>query len=147
MIEEDTSKAQLLRADHLLFVTLKYARTADVIKNAIQRLIAAFEYAFTDLLEVAKKKKKIKEIPPLPLTKAELIKKIYPRKKEIKEYINLYLLLKRIDKLKYTGREEFRKNVTLVTDEVEVNVETLKEYYLKTKEFIEFVDMEVKNEK
>ena len=33
---EDNAKQELKRADHLLYVTLKYTRTVDVIKNTIK---------------------------------------------------------------------------------------------------------------
>ena len=34
---------ELKRADHLVYVSLKYTRTCDIMKNAIKRLIAAFQ--------------------------------------------------------------------------------------------------------
>ena len=49
MIEEseniENAVSQLKRADHLLYVTLKYTRTVDVIKSIIKRLISAFDFA------------------------------------------------------------------------------------------------------
>ena len=52
MIEDaDSSRGQMLRADHLFHVTLKYTRTADVIKNTIKRLVTSLEYAITEILE------------------------------------------------------------------------------------------------
>ena len=34
---------ELKRADHMIYVTLKYTRTADVIHNILKRLINAFD--------------------------------------------------------------------------------------------------------
>ena len=45
------AKEELKRADHLLYVTLKYTRTADVIKNTIHRLLNAIDYAIIFSLE------------------------------------------------------------------------------------------------
>lgn len=137
---EDNAKQELKRADHLLYVTLKYTRTVDVIKNTIKRLINAFDYAILEALEWTIKKKKIKKISDLNKLRAEDLNKVYP---EIKTYIDFYNLLKRVDRAEYTKKEEYRKNVTMiVTDEMilEINIPKLKEYFEKTKEFVEWVD-------
>ena len=130
---EDNAKQELKRADHLLYVTLKYTRTVDVIKNTIKRLINAFDYAILEALEWTIKKKKIKKISDLNKLRAEDLNKVYP---EIKTYIDFYNLLKRVDRAEYAKKEEYRKNVTMmVTDEMilEINIPKLKEYFEKTK--------------
>ena len=137
---EDNAKQELKRADHLLYVTLKYTRTVDVIKNTIKRLINAFDYAILEALEWTIKKKKIKKISDLNKLRAEDLNKVYP---EIKTYIDFYNLLKRVDRAEYAKKEEYRKNVTMmVTDEMilEINIPKLKEYFEKTREFVEWVD-------
>ncbi|MEK7201541.1 MAG: hypothetical protein AAB737_02820, partial [Patescibacteria group bacterium] len=55
------AKEDLKRADHSIYVTLKYTRTVDVIKNVIKRLINACDLAMIEALEHLKKQKKIKE--------------------------------------------------------------------------------------
>jgi len=132
---EDNAINELKRADHLFFVTLKYTRTGDVIKNTIHRLINAFEFSMVDLLT----KKKVKDIPSTPLAQAELLEKLFSKKKEIKDYIDFYYHLKKIDRADYTAKEEYRKNVTLLTGVENVNVERLYEFYQKTKEFVHFI--------
>lgn len=137
---EDSAKQELKRADHLLYVTLKYTRTVDVIKNTIKRLINAFDYAILEALEWTMKKKKIKKISDLNKLRSEDLGKIYP---EIKTYIDFYTLLKRLDRAEYAKREEYRKNVTMIVTEdiiTEINIPKLKEYFEKTKEFVEWVD-------
>ncbi len=140
MIEEevDSSYGQLQRADHLLYVTLKYTRTGDIIKNTIKRLITTFDYTVLEILEVTKDDKKLTEIPMSPIARIELLLKVFPRDKEIRSFYDLYFLLRKIDKSKFKVREEYRKNVTLITDDIEVNVETLKGYFLRVKTFVEF---------
>ena len=60
MLQHDSdSKEELKRADHLLYVTLKYTKNIDVIRNAIRRLINACDYAILDVTEWLKAKKKI----------------------------------------------------------------------------------------
>lgn len=140
MIEDEVDSAygQLQRADHLLYVTLKYTRTGDIIRNTIKRLITTFDFTVLEILEVAKDNKKIKEIPVSPIERTDLLLKVFPRDKELKSFYDLYFLLKKIDKSKFKVKEEYRKNVTLITDEIEVNIEVLKGYFLKIKAFVEF---------
>ena len=41
---------ELKRADHMIYVTLKYTRTADVIQNIIKRLTNAYEFSILETL-------------------------------------------------------------------------------------------------
>ncbi|MEM3690615.1 MAG: hypothetical protein QXZ40_02715, partial [Candidatus Micrarchaeia archaeon] len=50
---------EMKRADHLIYVSLKYTRTVDVIRSIVERLATAYEKAITALLEEAKNQKKI----------------------------------------------------------------------------------------
>jgi hypothetical protein len=131
--DSDNAKGQLLRAEHLFYVTLKYTRTADVIRNAIKRLISALDYTVEDMLEM----KKIKDMPTIPLMRVDMIKKTHPKDKKALELIEFYYLLRRIDKSRFEVKEEFRKNVALIADGETVNIERLKEFLNKTKEFVE----------
>ncbi len=145
MLEHDSdAREELKRADHLLYVTLKYTKNIDVIKNTIRRLINACDYSILDVLEYLKEKKKIKEISLMPITRAEEVKK-YLKKPELVDFINFYLLLKKIDRAEFTKKEEFKKNVRLVVldenDETfEINIEKLYEFFEKTKEFMKYVE-------
>jgi|TARA_Y100000310_G_scaffold186269_1_gene186402 hypothetical protein len=139
MIEdlENDAKAELKRADHLLYVTLKYTRTADIIKSIISRLLFALDFAIADILEKLKEKKKIKVVPKSKIERVDLFSKI-SKSREIKDYINFYFLLRKIDKSSYKAKEEYRKNVTLINQDFDVNLTMIKLYYNKTKRFIEF---------
>lgn len=143
---EDQSEAreELKRADHSIFVTLKYTKTCDVIKNTIHRLINAFDYAIIHALNALKKSKKIKEVPHTPISRAEMLKKTY-RKPEITAFVNFYFMLRKIDHASYSKKEEFRKNVTMSVvlengEVINVNIETLYNYFEKTKEFVNFIE-------
>jgi hypothetical protein len=139
---EDSAKEELKRADHLIYVTLKYTRTSEVIKNTIKRLISAFDYSILEVLEYLKHKKKIKVVPTITKLRAELLQGLLP---ETKYYIEFYFLLKQIDKAELKKKEEYRKNVALIAFDrkgmpLEINIDTLKKYYDKTHEFIEIID-------
>lgn len=139
---EESAKEELKRADHLIYVTLKYTRTADVIKNTIKRLISAFDFGINDALKYYKDKKKTKNIPSLPKLRADLLHEISP---EFRTDMCFYTLLKDINKAEYSKKEEYRKNVALLAhlspkQTVEVNVPKLMDFYNKTVEFIVKVD-------
>ncbi len=143
----DEAKEELKRVDHLVYITLKYTRTCDVIKNTIHRLINAIEFATSEALEHARKKKKIKIVSKISKIKIDTLKDVY--KIKVRDYIALYNLLKQIDKAEFSKREEYRKNVTLISmlkpgEFYEVNTDKLKEFFYKTKEFIDLVGNLVK---
>ncbi|HLD15054.1 MAG TPA: hypothetical protein VJB94_00540 [Candidatus Nanoarchaeia archaeon] len=143
---DENSREELKRADHLLYVSLKYTRTADVIKNTIKRLISAYNFAIFDALTYLKKKKKIKEIPVVPNLRAEALQKLLPA---FKNDIKFYFLLKEIDKAEYSKKEEYRKNVALLAhighgEVMEVSTAVLKEYYERTVAFVETIDVMMK---
>ena len=51
-----------ISADHLLYVSMKYTKTCDVMINLIKRWKIMMDYSFDGLLDKAKKKKMIKNI-------------------------------------------------------------------------------------
>jgi len=141
MIED--AKEELKRADHLIFVSLKYTRTMDVIDSIVKRLISAHKIAVDSLVEYLKEKKKIKEIPFSFKEKLEILRKKM-KQAEIKEFIEFTRFLIRIDKSDHSKKEEFRKNVALIAMEkdtiiAEVSIAILKEYYKKTESLINFI--------
>jgi hypothetical protein len=138
------SVEELKRVDHLIFVSLKYTRTVDVIKNTIHRLISCYDFGMDALLLYAIKKKLIKEAPTIPALKLELLEKLFKENKELLGYLKFYLELRKIIKAEYTKREEYRRHVTMIAhlqdDRIaEVNIDILREYYEKTKSFVTFI--------
>ena len=145
MLQHDSdAREELKRADHLLYVTLKYTKNIDVIKNAIRRLINACDYSILDVMEWMKSKNKITEIPLMPMVRAMEVRKRF-RKIELIDFIDFYLLLKKIDRAEYTKKEEFKKNVRLIAmdedgESWEVNIEKLYEFFERTKDFVSYVE-------
>ena len=72
---ENNIKDEIKRADHLIYVTLKYTRTVDVMKNVIKRLLSALDSGILELLEELKSNGKVSMIPPSPLARLELLEK------------------------------------------------------------------------
>ena len=135
---------ELKRVEHLIYVSLKYTRTVDVIKSIIVRLIDAYDFVFNGLLEKLKDEKKVEEIPTAPRLKCEIIKEQFPDEKKLHSYIDFYLLLRKLNRAKYSEKNEFRRHVTMTThiegeEDMEIDIDTVSEYYKKTKAFIEYV--------
>ncbi|MEK6914474.1 MAG: hypothetical protein AABW83_02375 [Nanoarchaeota archaeon] len=138
-----------ISADHLLYVSMKYTKTCDVMINLIKRWKIMMDYAFDELLEKAKKKKLIKKIPEAPKLKIDLIKETFSKEKAITIALEEYQLFKLIDVLKKTKENEFRKGVCLrVTykgEEIAINLDKLKEYAEIQENFITFIKKYILN--
>jgi len=138
----EMAKEELKRADHLIYVSLKYTRTVDVIKNVILRLISTVEYGIDALFEELKSRKKI-QAPTTPIEKCDLLKQIYSDDKELKNYLDFYLLLRKINQAEVKREREYRRHVTMVanlgTDMMNVDIDLIYKYFEKTKSFIDYV--------
>jgi len=140
----ENAMQELKRVDHLYYVSLKYTRTADMMKHLIDRLINTFSFGIESLLKFAIDKKMIDKMQNNPTLDAELLKKTFSDK-EIPGYMDLYLRLRKIIRAEYSKREEFRRHVTMTCtinngEIAEVNIDILKEYYETAKNFINYVE-------
>lgn len=139
----EAAVGELKRADHMIFVSLKYTRTVDVIKNILGRLILCYDATFDYLASNLKEMKKIEEIPQTRNKKIDILTDYFKDSKDFKDYLEFYLLLRRINKAEFTRRQEFRRHVTMTVileDKrvIELNIDSIEEYYLKTKAFVDF---------
>jgi len=129
-----------ISADHLLYVSLKYTKTCDVIVNLLLRWRIMIEMAMDVLVDNAKKQKKWKPVPNAPRAKLVQLKKIYASDPIISETLSLYELFRDIEGLDKVRENEFRKGVNLrVTyrgEVVNINLDKLKEYAATLERFI-----------
>ena len=132
-----------ISADHLLYVSMKYTKTCDVMINLIKRWKIMMDLSFDALLEKAKKKKIIKKIPDAPKLKIDTVRTAFAKYPEIIDALNEYQMFKLIDVLPKTKENEFRKGVCLrVTykmEEIEIDLDKLKEYSEILEKFITFI--------
>lgn len=132
-----------ISADHLLYVSLKYTKTCDVIINLIKRWTIMISDCVDGLLEQLKKKKKIKTIPLAPRQRLELVKIEFKKSPEVMKAMELYEFFKRIDSLRTIRESEFRKDVRLKIYECDkeliINLDKLKEYAAILESFISYV--------
>ena len=110
------AREELKRLEHTIHVTLKYTRTVDVIRNALERLISIFDFLIEAILEDAKEKNLISSIPKSPSLKSTLVIDTYPEDQRFLNMITFYCFLRDTLNSKYSKREEYRRHVTLVVN-------------------------------
>lgn len=137
VIKEKTS------ADHLLYVSLKYTKTCDVIINLLLRWKIMIDHAMDILIERAKKQKKWKPVPDAPRAKLVQLKRIYDGVSPVHETLELYELFRDIEKLNKVRESEFRKGVNLrvtyMGNEISINLDKLREYSEILERFISYL--------
>ena len=129
-----------ISADHLLYVSLKYTKTCDVILNLLLRWRKMIETSINEMLKHAKKKKKISSVSSNVVGKIEQIRKLFKKDKDFLKVIDMYEMLRKVEDLRKERIGEFRKNVTLKIfyrgKEINVNLEQLKVYAELLEKFI-----------
>ena len=132
-----------ISADHLLYVSLKYTKTCDVIINLLLRWKVMIEQGMERLIEKVKKQKKWKPVPDAPRAKLVQLKQIYTGVSPVNETLELYEMFREIEKLEKVRENEFRKGVNLKVfyknKEVNVNLDKLKEYSEILERFISYL--------
>ena len=134
----ENAKAELRRADHLMYVSLKYTRTVDVLKSLVERLINTYDFLIIALL----KKSGVRDPPRIPRLRVEMLKKFFPEDDALLQQMALYLLLREIANCSFDRRQEFRRHVTMIAHlddkEIEVTIDIAEDYFRKVKEFVDY---------
>ncbi len=144
-MEESLRRAveELKRQEHLVFVSLKYTRTVDVLKNILERMINSYSFAFNALLLYAKEQKLITDYPENKALRCNMLKEIFPDEKNLHAYIDYYLKLRKIIRAEYKKREEYRRHVTMTVvvdgETIEVTMDSVREDYEKLRDFIKYI--------
>lgn len=132
---------ELKRVDHLIYVSLKYTRTVDVILNILNRMVDAYSLIIDALIAFAEEKGKVLSEPESAVERAQLVKAIFHDDDVISDNMMLYLLLRKLLRARNIEREnEYRRHVTMKTiiegrEEI-VNIDIITNYYLYLREFI-----------
>ena len=138
------AKKELLRVDHLIYVTLKYTRTVDVLKNTIGRLINFYEFFVEALAKNALEQKLIESIPPAPKVLCEKLHEVYKDDEVVTECLDFYMFLRTINRADYDKEQEYRRHVTMIVQiegkEHRVNIDIITDYYKRAKEVIDFIE-------
>lgn len=130
-----------ISADHLLYVSLKYTKTCDVILNLLSRWKIMVETSFAFLIEKAGRN--WKPVPDAPRAKVVQLKKLYANEPDVMEALELYEFFRDIEGLEKVRESEFRKGVNLrVTYKgkiVNINLEQLGIYSQILERFISYL--------
>lgn len=110
------AREELKRLEHIIYVSLKYSRTVDVLRNALHRLVNIFDLIIEAFLEKAKEEDLIQALPKSPALRATRLGELYPEDLELQKYLAFYSFLKTVLKLPSEKREEYRRHVTLVVE-------------------------------
>ncbi len=143
---------ELKRVDHLIYVSLKYTRTVDVIRSVINRIMDCYNAIIDGFLEKLEEDSKITEIPQAPMLKVQEIKKHYPDDEVLIKNLDFYIFLRQLYRADFERSGEFRKKVTMTSKvpghgTLEITMVSVMEYYDQTKEFLHHVkDAYIENE-
>ena len=139
----EKSKEELKRADHLIYVSLKYTRTCDIFKSVLERLINAIEYMLDAILKNMENEKIIEDIPAQPVAKSKIVKQ-NTDDESIREMTDLYLRMRKINKAPFDRQREFRRHVTMTVnlegENFDVNIDNITDYYKTVKDYYEIVE-------
>ena len=91
------AREEMKRADHLLYVSLKYTRTVDVIKSLIDRLISSIDSAIEGMLENSMELRKIPEVPENLGLRMDLAREIYDDE-TVNQMIDFGMYLKMVNR-------------------------------------------------
>lgn len=134
---------ELKRAEHLLYVSLKYTRTADVMKSFIARLVASFDFIIEGLLIKKEKSGEVFEVPATPFGKVKEIKRIYSDSVQMINYMDFYLLLRKMMRSTFVADKEFRRHLNMVMNidgrDIMLTIDILTDYYHQTFDFLRFI--------
>ncbi len=135
---------EVKRVDHLIYVSLKYTRTVDVIINVLGRMVDAYSLLMDSLIAKATTEGKVISEPESAIERADLVRSIYSQDTLIVDNVDLYLLLRKLLRARNVEREnEYRRHVTMKTiiegrEEI-VNIDIITNYYLFEREFLAHV--------
>jgi len=135
----DDCQEEMKRIEHLIYVSLKYTRTVDVIKSIIDRFITVFDLCFLGMLEEHEENIPSREIPKSPGLRACLIQEKFKNEPEFLEFIELYHHLRELKRAEFKRSREYRRHVTMTaflqSGPAEITIDTIMEYYKRIKIF------------
>ena len=138
MLQEKIEQAryELVRAEHSLFVTLKFVKSSEVFKIVLLRIISSYQQLIEFLIE-----NKNLEEPYIE----EKLKSAYAEDIMIKQIIEDYLYLKFLDLENAETVNELTKRVALIVNfgddtRFVIDILVIKEYYQKAWDTINFIE-------
>lgn len=145
------ARDELKRLEHIIYVSLKYTRTVDVILNALQRMVSTYDLIVEAFLKRAQEEGKISALPKSPMLRVKNLLEMYPEDKILYNYLRFYAFLKDLLKRPHERREEFRRHVTLIAEvdngTIEIKIDTLLNCEKYVHDFLTYARKELLHEK
>lgn len=139
------------RAEHSVYVSLKYTRTVDVIKNLIDRFVVTLSYGIDALIEYLFEKGKIQEKPDNLIEKINFLSEYYANDELMTDFLDFLLFLRKVSRAEYGKCEEFRRHVTMSVKieggSYDIDIDVLTEHYHNIKKYVEHIKRIVKEMK
>ncbi len=133
---------ELKRVDHLVYVSLKYTRTVDVLMNIVIRMIDGYDKMFEAMLIRAHEQGRIGEVPTAPLIIGNTVKSLYADD-IVTQNVELYFLLRKLSRSTPQREQEFRRHVTMrsIIDGREelMNIDIATAYYHQQRDFLAYL--------
>ncbi len=146
-INEDLGDAlqESKRIDHLIYVSLKYTRTADVLLSVIQRMVNFFDFLVDALLLMYQEKGDVDVIQKSPGLKCDQLRAVVNHDEKLMEMIEFYLLLRKLARLPITIENEYKRHVGRITEfpngeTITVNIDSVTEYFVRVKDYLDYVN-------
>lgn len=142
LLEEaiEDMKGSLRRADHSYYVSLKYSRTVDVIRNLLERYVTTLCYMMNALLEYKRFKGEIESVSTTLIERVGQVRELFPEEEDIVESLDFLLFLRKVLRAEHGKCEEFRRHVTMIVkvegEEYHIDIDLLGEYYESIKSII-----------
>ena len=136
------AKEEFKRIDHLIYVTLKYTRTVDVIRGVLEREISTYEFLVDSLLESSDSVVMDASNNTAPLKKINQVLALYSSD-TLKKNMEHYLFLRKIRRSDYKKANEYRRNVSMTVmmdgEEKVINIDSVTEDFNMLKHFLDYV--------
>ncbi len=130
------AREELKRLEHIIYVSLKYTRTVDVILNALNRIVNTFDLIVEAFLEKFREEGKIERLPKSPALRAKQLLELAEDDEQLQKHLIFYHFLKDILKRPHQRREEFRRHVTLIVPLEKSTAEITIDNLLNSEKFI-----------
>ena len=98
------AKEELKRLEHIIYVSLKYTRTVDVLTNALHRLVGTFDLIIEAFLEKAREEGRLAVLPKSPGLRVTKMREQYPEDKEIARFLSREEIERLLNPQNHIGR-------------------------------------------
>ena len=105
---------ELKRLEHIIYASLKYTRTVDVLINALNRLINIFDLIIEALLEKSVEEGLLPVLPKSPALRSNKLAQLYEDDEQLQKFLSFYIFIRNVLNSPYSKRQEYRRHVTLI---------------------------------